>query len=168
MAGTNDILNGQYHGLQSDNEFSGTALIRDIKKFKQTVLAPGVHLKDQIKNTFAVGTIPYSPNLCHLPDGGPLPSPNFVNHYEMMKWINSEIQTMNKETGQLRAPTFHKLGIRVENRRVEDRYGNVNVHHTSKFRKEDWQGDNVMDKLYLTDNVKVKMGQRVIKYFENV
>ena len=164
LAGTDDILDGQVRGDEKV-PFSGDRIVADIRKFKETVLDQARANHPEKLNSFGVISLPCPPSLCHLPDEGPLPYADFIDHYEMMKWINKEIKVINRETQQARVPTFHHLGHRTDNIKVVDKYGGQTIRHTRTFRMKEWKGDTVDEKLYLCHKVKMKMGRQVVKYF---
>ena len=130
-AGVDDIMQGKKteHGFRANN------MIEDLRWFKNSV----VNKLPARKNTFAIATMVYPPKLCHLPDDGPMP-PYFVNHLEMMKWINDQIKVINTESNLTKIPVFHTYGARVDKK-----------HKTSKHRLGDWRGVATDEKLYLID-----------------
>ena len=164
VAGTDDVLSGQYTD-RGFSGFTGTHIVADFKRFKETVLDQARRCHPEISNTFAIATIPSPPSLCHLPDEGPLPNPDFVDHYEMMKWLNDEIRKLNRDTQQLGVPTFHNFGIRVDNKEVYDCFGNMTLQKTTKFRRGDWKGVTFEEKFHLSDKLRMKMGRHILKYF---
>ena len=118
-----------------------------------------------IPNSLAVATLPYPPQLCWLPDNGPYPTPHYLNHLEELTWLNNEIKRFNVMNGTPNAPTFHKYGDRIDNKKKRDRYGQIMVRHTRSHRWEDWREPQPQNMLHLCDKRRVLMGKAVANYF---
>ena len=161
LAGFNNLLRPK-----QGEGFAGTQLFSEMVDFKSTVLAQGIIQDYEVDNTFVVGTLPYPPQLCRLPGQEQVPHSEFVNHYDTIYWLNNKIQTMNYQTGDRHAPTFHQMGIRVENKVITDKFGNKRQVHTQKYRWGDWRETDPLQKLHLADPIRMKMGRKVVKYFQ--
>ena len=86
VCGLNNILKG---------DDTSTILFK-YERFYDKVVTQGEKREGGNKNTFAVATLFYPPQLCWFPKNGTPPSPNYKNHLEFMKHLNEMIMKMNQ------------------------------------------------------------------------
>ena len=77
VAGLNNLVKGD----KVDELVTKFGQFWDIVEWQATKYHP------DIKNTFAVATQLYSPQLCWFPDDGPFPSPSYKNRLQEMQWL---------------------------------------------------------------------------------
>ena len=70
-----------------------------------------------------------------------------------MRQLNKEIEVLNAESG-LKVPNFTTLGLRQDRAKT-------------KHRLQQWQGTTPDEMLYLKDELLVKMGKQIGKYFKH-
>ena len=137
--------------------------------FFAAVVAQGEKRNGKNRNTLAVATFFYPPQLCWFEKNGPLPHPNFKNHLPMMTDLNDQIMDLNQKifteqkeiyleenggeaVGNLsRAPKFQTFGVR-----------------SKKLRLEWYRERNVTRKLHLTDRHRSTLGRAAGSYFEKM
>ena len=151
------------------NDFINGATAHDIMRsyyqMLQVISNQASKYHPTIPNSLAVATLPYPPQLCWFPDNGPVPTPHYVNHLGELTWLNDEIKRFNVINGTHNAPTFHKYGDRIDNRKKRDRFGQVMVRHTRSHRWEDWREPQPQSMLHLCDRKRMMMGKAVANYF---
>ena len=155
VAGLNNILHGQ----------SPESIMRDYDHFVQVVKYQGQKHHPETKNTCAIATLFYPPQLCWLPGRGPCP-PDFNNKYEDMQWLNKQIEKLNKESF-IKVPNFPTFGVRKVSYQQKDRFGKVRVVERTTHREEHWREEDPRRMLHLDDTRRMKMGRQVGKYFLN-
>ena len=139
---------------------------------KDTVMADLVHMKQVIdtnnryhprsKNEFTVATLINPPKLVWYDDNGS-PPPNHVNKVAEVRDINDEIMRFNNNNGMLHAPRFQMLGVRTSKKWSDDgSWVPFKTHRWNQWRHT----EPVHDKVHLSDQMRVKMGQAVVKYLE--
>ena len=155
VAGLNNIIHDQ----------SPESIMRDYDHFVQVVKHQGHKHHPETKNTCAIATLFYPPQLCWLPGRGPCP-PDFNNKYEDMVWLNMQIEKLNKESF-IKVPNFPTFGVRKTSYKQRDRSGKVSVVERTTHREEHWREEDPRRMLHLDDARRVKMGRQVGKYFLN-
>ena len=155
VAGLNNIIHGQ----------SPESIMRDFDHFVQVVKHQGYKHHPETKNTCAIATLFYPPQLCWLPDRGPCP-PDFNNKYEDMMWLNMQIEKLNKESF-IKVPNFPTFGVRKVSYKQIDRFGRERVVESTTHREEHWREKDPSRMLHLDDTRRMKMGRQVGKYFLN-
>ena len=129
---------------------------------RDTILERFISLKETIdkqndwhphaKNELVIATILNPPKLVWFAANGP-PPPNYVNHLKDVKEINDWLKNFNQSNGRVCTPSFHRLGVRT--------IRGVQSHHLSQWR----QSEPISDMVHLSDHMRVRMGQAVIKHF---
>ena len=157
VAGLNNILKGD-----RVNE-----LVVKIGRFRDTVLRQANHHHPETPNTFAVAPLLYAPQLCWLPDNGPLPSPTYRNRLPELKWLTTTLLEFNKRNGVPSVPHVHKFGVRIDNKTSKDVYGNVQVRHRTSHKWEQWREEEKDRMLHLDDRRRMALGRAVNKYFQH-
>ena len=155
VAGLNNILRGD----------KVEELVTKFDRLRRHVMWQAEHHHPDTQNTFAVATLLYAPQLCWLPDDGPLPSPTYKNRLEEMKWLTTTLLNYNEHNGVPSVPHVHKFGIRIDNRSSRDIYGNVEVRHRTCHKWEQWREDARDRMLHLDDQRRLALGRAVNKYF---
>ena len=156
VAGLNNLLKGD----KVEELFAKFGYFRDLVEWQATKYHPA------IKNTFAVTTLLYAPQLCWFPDDGPPPSPTYRNMLQEMQWLNNNLLEFNTRNGVARAPHVHKFGIRIDNKSDKDMYGNVQVRHRTTHKWEQWREEDKGRMLHLCDLRRLLLGRTVNKYFQ--
>ena len=151
---------GGYNDLVRKN--SREYIMWHIKEFVRYVLelqnCPGS------RNTIAVGTFMYPPQLAWFEDNGPEPD-NYTNQKGKLNWLNRAIEDLNLENGAPDYVGIHKYGLRVVTRRRKDRYGQEHQRHIKKHRWEHWREKEKQNMLHLTNERRFKLGKAVNDFF---
>ena len=155
VAGLNDVARG----------YSREYIMYCIKDMRKAVNKQAELYHPHVKNTFAVATMLYPPQLVWFEDNGPVPYPDYHNNREKLDWINGQIMADNIENGVQFAPKLHTYGVRTDNKERRDRYGNVTVRHTKSHRWGEWRERNPADMLHLNNARRVALGKDINKYF---
>ena len=136
----------------------------DVDQFKEEVLRFEAQVVAQNRyhvpktNVFIVAPLLNPPKLCWFPDNGPEP-PGFNNRLEEFQNINLWIKEFNSRNGITGLPSFRAWGTRS----WTDWSGQVRkTHRWGEWRKS----EPVADKLHLSDKMRSKMGQSVVKFFK--
>ena len=151
VAGLNDLVRG------------GTvqSVTSQIERFKDNVDAQNYYHPGS-KNTFAVAPLLLAPKLVWFPDNGREP-PRYVNRMNEVVAINDWIAEFNRKNDMGALPRFHTWGHRTSIKKLRDgSRWEFQTHRWNEWRVT--EPDH--DKLHLTDKMRVKMGQNIIKYFE--
>ena len=157
VAGLNDVK----------RNYSRDWIVYSYRNMYDAVMTQAAKNHPEIKNTFAVATLLYPPQLAWFEDNGPLPYPEYQNNLEKIDWINEEIRKDNIEVLKTpNAPRLHTLGVRTDNRERKDKYGNVVIHHTKAHRWGEWREADPANMLHLSNKKRVVMAKMVAKYFE--
>ena len=153
-------LNNLVKGVKVDQLVTKFSEFRDIVEWQASKHHP------DIKNTFAVATLLYAPQLCWFPDDGPLPSPYYKNRLEEMQWLTTTLTDFNVRNGVSKFPHVHKFGVRIENKTIKDVYGNVQVKHKTGHKWEQLREEEKGRMLHLADKRRMLLGRAVNKYFK--
>ena len=156
VAGLNNLVKGD----KVDELVTKFGQFRDIVEWQATKHHP------DIKNTFAVATLLYAPQLCWFHDDGPLPSPSYKNRLQEMQWLTTTLINFNVRNGVPKFPHIHKFGVRVSNKTSKDLYGNVQVQHKTGHKWEQWREEERGRMLHLDDRRRLLLGTAVTKYFK--
>ena len=156
VAGLNNLVKGD----KVDELVTKFGQFRDIVEWQARKHHP------DIKNTFAVATLLYAPQLCWFPDNGPLPSPYYKNRLQEMQWLTTTLINFNVKNGVPKFPHVHKFGVRIENKTNKDMYGNVQVTHKTGHKWEQWREEERTRILHLDDKRRMSLGRAVNKYFK--
>jgi hypothetical protein len=140
-AGLNDLLRGA----------SRDTIVERFINLKETIDKQNVW-HPHAKNELVIATILNPPKLVWFAANGP-PPPNYVNHLKDVKEINDWLKNYNQSNGRVCTPSFHRLGVRT--------IRGVQSHHLSQWR----QSEPISDMVHLSDHMRVRMGQAVIKHF---
>ena len=116
-------------------------------------------------NTVAICSLTYPPKLAWLPDNGPVPHDGYVNNWDKISWINSEIELLNLAYNCHYPPRFHTYGIRSTTRRRVDMYGHATFTPIKSHRWEHWSETNPVDMLHLSNERRFKMASAINNYF---
>ena len=155
VAGLNDIARG----------YSREHILHCIKDMRRAVNKQAELYHPNVRNSFAVATLLYPPQLAWFEDNGPVPHTGYQNNRDKLDWINTEIMQDNIDNGVQFAPKLHTYGVRTDNKRSRDRYGNVTVRHTKCHRWGEWRERDPANMLHLNYIRRVAMGKAVNKYF---
>ena len=151
------------------NDYLQGATARDIlvslDKMYNVISSQARHHHPSIKNSLAVATLPYPPQLCWFEDSGPYPTPTYTNHLEELTWLNDQIIRFNNENGAPMSPKFHTYGERKYDRRSKDRFGQNWVRHTRTHRWEHWREEQPESMLHLCNERRMHMGKAIGKHF---
>ena len=102
-----------------------------------------------------------APKLVWYPDNGPT-SHSYVNRREEVEWVNDWIRHFNHQNNIQEVPGFHVMGTRSTRRVVNGVQYESKTHRWNQWRaSEAWE-----DKLHLVDQMRVKMRNYVLKYFQ--
>ena len=156
VAGLNNLVKGD--GVEE--LFTKFGYFRDLVEWQANKYHPA------IKNTFAVATLLYAPQLCWFVDDGPPPYPTYRNRLSEMQWLTTTLLEFNKKNGVPRFPHVHKFGVRIDNKTSRDEYGNVEVRHRTCHKWEQWREEEKGRMLHLTDQRRFLLGRAVNKYFQ--
>ena len=136
---------------------------REIKKimlafehFVDLVQWQGQQFHPGVENTCVIAPLMYPPKLCWFADNGP-PPPNFTNHLEKVKTLNTLIEELNDKS-VAKAPNFTTFGLRKSFKRGRDR---------TTHRWSHWREEVKAEKVHLKADIKIKMGRQVVKYFRH-
>ena len=155
VAGLNDVA----------REYSREYIMYCIRQLREAVDRQADAYHPQVRNTFAVATLLYPPQLAWFLDNGPIPYQGYVNYREKIDFLNQEIMRNNYENGINFAPKIHTLGIRTDNKKVRDRYGNITIRHTKSHRWEHWREEDPGCMLHLSNARRVVLGKAIGRYF---
>ena len=144
IGGINNIIRGS----------SGPSIVNAFRHFVNLVDYQGEKYHPEEPNTCVIGPLYYPPKLCWFEDDGQVP-PSFQNHLRNMRWLNQQIENINRESG-LKAPNFPTMGVRKVTK-----YGRGRTRH----RFEHWREANRSDMLHLRDDQRTKMARQVARYF---
>ena len=125
------------------------SIVRALKHLVDLVTWQGEHFHPGIPNTCGIATLFYPPKLCNLNKAANDPS----NKLAAVQELNKEIEILNAKSGR-KVPNFTTFGLRK---------GKAKTKH----RWEHWQGSAPRDMLYLKEELLVKMGRQVGKYFDH-
>ena len=126
------------------------SIMRAFKHFVDLVTWQG-RFHPNKPNTCGIATLSYPPKLCKL--DGETGMMGARNKYAEMRQLNKEIEVLNAESG-LKVPNFTTLGLRQDRAKT-------------KHRLQQWQGTTPEEMLYLKDELLVKMGKQIGKYFKH-
>ena len=129
-------------------------IMRAFKHFIDLVTWQGQRFHPGVKNTCAIAPLLYPPKLCWFTENGP-PPPNFQNQIGKVKSLNAQIERLN-EKSRTKAPNFTTFGLRKSFKRGRD---------CTKHRWSHWREEVRSEKIHLTEDIRVKMGRQVVKYF---
>ena len=146
------IIVGGLHDLCKGK--SQESIMRAFKYFIDLVMWQGSKMHPGVDNTCAVSTFPYPPKLCWLANDGPCPS-GYRNQIAKVKGLNREIERLNGRSG-IKVPNLTTFGLRKATR------GNYDI---TKHRWNQWQEEERKDKLFLKDELRLKTGRQIAKYF---
>ena len=150
MAGLNDLVKGG----------GAEYLTEQVTRFKENVSYQNFRHPGR-NNSFAMAPILPAPKLVWYPDNGPT-SPNYVNRREEVEWVNDWIRHFNHQNNIQEVPGFHVMGTRSTRRVVNGVQYESKTHRWNQWRaSEAWE-----DKLHLVDQMRVKMRNYVLKYFQ--
>ena len=135
--------------------YGSQSIMRALKHFVELVNWQADTFHPGIKNTCTIAPLPYPPKFCWMGSNRPPPD-NFVNKVDVIKEINTKIEVMNRESG-MKAPNFTTFGLRKLKRGRKE---------ITKHRLEHWRLEGEDEKLTLMDDIRVKMGRQVVKFFE--
>ena len=85
--------------------------------------------------------------------------------FGMTSGMTIQIMRDNEENGNIFAPKIHTLGVRTDNKKVRDRYGNITIRHTKSHRWEHWRETDPGNMLHLNNTRRVVLGKAVGRYF---
>ena len=156
-AGLNDVARGHTRNY----------IMQCITDLRRAVTQQAEDYHPEAKNTLAVSALLYPPQLCWFEDDGPVPYTGYKNQLEKVDWINTEIDSNNKDAGIDFAPDLNTFGIRTANRKIRDRFGNITIKHTTSHRWGEWREKERGDMLHLSDKRRVAMGKHISSYFTN-
>ena len=156
IAGLNNLIKG----------YSADEMLREYDHLVQFVHYQAHKHHPELHNTCTIGTLYYAPQLCWLPAKGKCP-PGFINQLVKMQYLNSEIERLNQES-KLKSPNFTVFGVRGGGKHVMDEMGNWVWKDTTHHRYNDWREKDMVNMLHLNDNMRMKMGRWVGKFFEMV
>ena len=156
VAGLNNLVKGD----RVEELFTKFGYFRDLVEWQATKYHPAV------KNTFAVATLLYAPQLCWFADDGPPPSPTYRNRLQEMQWLTTTLIEFNRKNGVPRFPHVRKFGVRIDNQTSRDVYGNVEVKHRTRHKWEQWREEEKGRMLHLNDQRRLLLGRAVNKYFQ--
>jgi hypothetical protein len=157
VAGLNDVVKGHTRNY----------IMQCIKDMRKAVEKQAEDYHPEVKNTFAVSSLLYPPQICWFEDNGPVPYPGYKNNLEKVDWINKEIDKDNKDNAIEFAPGLNTFGVRTDNKRRTDRFGNITVQHTTTHRWGEWREKEKGNMLHLSDKRRVAVGKHISSYFTN-
>ena len=152
VAGLKDLVNGA----------TKDSFMESLRLFKKSVdyqnrYHPGA------SNQLVVAPLTCPPKLVWYQDDGPLPSDHKGNRRDEIFDINQSIFNFNAQNGFPYAPHFHTIGVRRYKKWFRDGSWEMVTHH----RMGQWDRTQPKhEKLYLGDQMKIRMGQMVINYFK--
>ena len=150
VGGLNDLLKG------GDFEFVKTEIKRLGDNISyQNRYHPG------LTNEFSVATLLNPPKMVWFPDNGP-PPPGHKDRQQDLVQLNEWISTYNSRNDRLCVPRFHNLGTRTTTKRVNGTQQVFKTHRWNEWR----QSEPRHDMLHLGDQMRVKMGKQILKFFE--
>ena len=152
VAGYNDLVRNY------DKEY----LLHKLQKLADMIVGATV---GQVKNTVAISTLMYPPQLAWFPDNGPVPYPGYLNQREKIDWLNSAINQVNRRNNVPEYPGFHTYGVRTVTRKYTDQYGQVHQRLVKAHRWEHWREQEPASMLHLRNDRRIKMGMALNKYF---
>ena len=156
-AGLNDVARGHTRNY----------IMQCITDLRRAVTQQAEDYHPEAKNTLAVSALLYPPQLCWFENDGPVPYTGYKNQLEKVDWINTEIDTTNKDAGIDFAPDLNTFGVRTANRKIRDRFGNITIKHTTSHRWGEWREEERGDMLHLSDKRRVAVGKHISSYFTN-
>ena len=152
VAGYNDLV----------RNYSKEYILHKLQKLADMILVATVC---QVKNTVAISTLMYPPQLSWFPDNGPVPYPGYLNQREKIDWLNSAINQENRRNNVPEFPGFHTYGVRTATRKYTDQYGQVHQRVVKAHRWEHWREQDPASMLHLRNDRRIKMGIAINKYF---
>ena len=150
VAGLNNFLKG------GNIETLTSQIVRFGEKVKYQDI-----LKPQRSNSFAVAPLLLAPKLVWFPENGN-PSSNYVNRMDEVEDVNNWITIYNMSNNIKNVPDFHHMGTRLNKRVVYGVQTEFKTHCWNQWRAS----ESRENKLHLADFWRVKMGQDVVKYFQ--
>ena len=150
VAGLNDLIKGS----------SFDEITQQILRFRVNV-DHQVHYHLGKPNSFAVAPLLPAPRLVWFPDNGPT-SPEYVNRLAEVDRLNEWIRNFNTFNNISQVPRFNIWGTRTTKRMVNGAQVEFKTHRWNEWRAS----EAFEDKLHLTDKMRIKMGQYVVKYFQ--
>ena len=150
VAGLNDLLKGG----------TSETVQQDIRRLAcNMTVQNGIH--PGLTNELSVATLLNPPKMVWFSDNGP-PPPGHVDRQHDLTEVNEWIITYNRQNSRLCAPRFHNLGTRTTKRMVNGNWQMFKTHRWNEWRKSEPKHDM----LHLSDQLRVKMGKQIVKYFE--
>ena len=147
VAGLNDLMRGG--GFES--------VTTQIERFRALVKHQNRYHPGK-PNSFAVAPLLPVPKLVWFPDNG-TQAPGYPNRIEEVKQINDWIKVMNMHNNISQVPMFNIWGTRTTKRMVEGAQVEFKTHRWNAWRAS----EAFEEKVHLSDKMRVKMGQYVVK-----
>ena len=116
------------------------------------------------KNTIAIATLMYPPQLAWFSHNGRIPYPEYVNQKEKIDWLNSEIRILNAQNEVFVYPGFHTYCVRKVTRNWYDRNGKLHQTPAKSHRWEHWREAEPGRMLHLRNNRRFKMGAALSRF----
>ena len=151
VAGLNDLVQGG----------NKDSLMGALGHFKEVVDRQNYY-HPRAKNELTVATLLNPPKLVWFPNNGISPT-GHLNRLDEMMDINSRIIRFNSNNGMMFSPRFHTYGVRTSRKRLND--GSTIPFKTHRWEQWRWS-EPVGDMLHLSDQMRIRMGQAVVKFFD--
>ena len=152
VAGYNDLVKGHTRDFILEKLYNLADLVLDAES--------GLD-----KNTIAIATLMYPPQLAWFSHNGRIPYPEYVNQKEKIDWINQEIKILNVRNDAFVYPGFHTYGVRKLTRNHFDRNGKLHEIPAKSHRWEHWREAEPGRMLHLRNDRRFKMGTALTNYF---